>query len=69
MAFRTRRAGRVGGFDERFPRAYREDADLALRVLDAGWRLVPGARRTQHPVRPAEWWASLRVQAATPTTS
>ena len=36
----------VDGFDERFPRAYREDADLALRVQQAGWRLQVGARTT-----------------------
>jgi histidinol-phosphate phosphatase family protein len=53
----------VGGFDERFPRAYREDADLALRVLDSGFRLVRGTRRTAHPVRPADRWVSVRMQA------
>src|SRR4029434_11335336 len=39
----------VGGFDERFPRAYREDTDLALRLLDAGWRLRLGQRRGPPP--------------------
>ncbi len=53
----------VGGFDERFRRAYREDADLALRLLDAGYRLVLGERRSAHPVRPAPWWISVRLQA------
>jgi histidinol-phosphate phosphatase family protein len=62
MAYRTDVLRRVGGFDERFPRAFREDADLALRVLDVGYRLVQGDRRTQHPVRPAGWWASLHQQ-------
>ncbi len=62
MAYRTDVLRRVGGFDERFPRAFREDADLALRVLDAGYGLVQGERRTQHPVRPAGWWASLHQQ-------
>jgi histidinol-phosphate phosphatase family protein len=52
----------TGGFDERFPRAFREDADLALRVQDAGWRLVQGRRHTTHPVRPARWRASLDQQ-------
>ncbi|HKY66766.1 MAG TPA: glycosyltransferase, partial [Acidimicrobiales bacterium] len=52
----------VGGFDERFPRAYREDTDLALRLLDAGWRLAVGERRVRHPVRPADWWTSVRLQ-------
>ncbi len=62
MAYRTDALRRVGGFDERFPRAFREDADLALRVLDAGFELAQGERRTQHPVRPAGWWASLHQQ-------
>ena len=52
----------VGGFDERFPRAYREDTDLALRLLDAGWQLAVGERRVRHPVRPADWWTSVRLQ-------
>jgi HAD superfamily hydrolase (TIGR01662 family) len=63
MAYRRDVLVRVGGFDERFPRAYREDVDLALRVLDTGGRLVRGSRRTVHPVRPARWTASLRTQA------
>jgi histidinol-phosphate phosphatase family protein len=52
----------VHGFDERFPRAYREDADLALRVEAAGWQLVRGTRTTVHPVRPADPRVSVRVQ-------
>jgi hypothetical protein len=62
MAYRTAALRQTGGFDERFPRAFREDADLALRVLDAGWRLQRGNRRTVHPVRPTGRWTSLRVQ-------
>ncbi|MHC3469799.1 glycosyltransferase family 2 protein [Streptomyces sp. 7R007] len=62
MAYRTDVLKQVGGFDERFPRAFREDADLALRVLDAGWRIRQGRRTTRHPVRPASRWASLRAQ-------
>jgi histidinol-phosphate phosphatase family protein len=65
MAYRRVALEEVGGFDERFPRAYREDADLALRVRDAGWELVRGARTTTHPVRPADDAVSLRVQAGT----
>ncbi|MBE1876218.1 glycosyltransferase family 2 protein, partial [Myceligenerans pegani] len=53
----------VHGFDERFTRAYREDADLALRLRDAGWRLVRGSRHVRHPVRPAGALASVRAQA------
>jgi hypothetical protein len=62
MAYRRAALAEVGGFDERFPRAYREDADLAYRVQRAGWRLVLGARRTTHPVRPEGPWVSLRTQ-------
>ncbi len=53
----------AGGFDERFRRAYREDADLALRVVARGKRIVRGARRSSHPVRPAPWHVSVRLQA------
>ncbi|MGR4879874.1 glycosyltransferase family 2 protein [Streptomyces sp. LARHCF249] len=63
MAYRREALESVGGFDERFGRAFREDADLALRVLDAGWTLAAGSRRTAHPVRPANRWVSLRQQA------
>ncbi|WUI04050.1 HAD-IIIA family hydrolase [Spirillospora sp. NBC_00431] len=63
MAYRRGVLAELGGFDERFRRAYREDADLALRALDAGHRLVPGGRRVTHPVRPAGFWASARAQA------
>jgi histidinol-phosphate phosphatase family protein len=62
MAYRRAALIAVGGFDERFPRAYREDADLALRVTDRGWRLVTGRRRIRHPVRPADRWVSVRLQ-------
>jgi histidinol-phosphate phosphatase family protein len=63
MAYRRDALARAGGFDERFRRAYREDADLALRVMAAGRRLVRGERRVVHPVGPAHAAASLRAQA------
>lgn len=63
MAYRRRALVAAGGFDERFPRAFREDADLALRLLALGWVLRRGTRSTVHPVRPAGRWASLRAQA------
>jgi histidinol-phosphate phosphatase family protein len=63
MAYRRRALIDAGGFDERFPRAFREDADLALRVLGRGWLLAQGRRETTHPVRPPRRWASLRAQA------
>lgn len=63
MAVRRAALTAVDGFDERFPRAYREDADLALRLRRAGWRLVRGGRTVEHPVRPADDAVSVRVQA------
>jgi len=63
IAYRRDALERVGGFDERFRRAYREDADLALRIRDAGFGLVRGDRLVRHPVRAADPWVSLRVQA------
>jgi glycosyltransferase involved in cell wall biosynthesis len=62
MAVRRDALDDVGGFDERFPRAYREDSDLVLRLLDRGWALRQGRRDTRHPVRPAPWWISVRLQ-------
>ncbi|MEU8400168.1 glycosyltransferase [Nonomuraea sp. NPDC048892] len=62
MAYRRAALEAAGGFDERFPRAYREDADLALRVRRAGWRLVRGGRVSEHPVRADGFWASVRFQ-------
>ena len=53
----------VDGFDERFPRAFREDADLALRTIARGRRIVSGARRVCHPVRPASPYVSIALQA------
>jgi hypothetical protein len=63
MAYRHAALAAVGGFDERFPRAYREDADLGLRVTAAGGTIVAGSRVVTHPVRPADPLVSLRLQA------
>lgn len=63
MSVRRDALARVGGFDERFRRAYREDADLALRLQRTGDRIEDGRRRIVHPVRPADDWVSLRMQA------
>ena len=62
MAYRRPVLEEVGGFDERFPRAFREDADLALRVVATGRRIVRGDRLAVHPVRPAPDLASWRQQ-------
>jgi histidinol-phosphate phosphatase family protein len=63
MAYRRGALIRVVGFDERFPRAYREDADLALRMQEAGYRLLRGSRTVLHPVGPAGFWVSVRLQS------
>ncbi|RBY74848.1 HAD family hydrolase [Blastococcus sp. TF02-09] len=63
LAYRRAALAAVGGFDERFPRAFREDSDLALRIMDTGARLVRGERWITHPVRPTDRWVSVRVQA------
>jgi GT2 family glycosyltransferase len=54
---------KVGGFDERFTSAWREDSDLHFRLLVLGVRLrkVPQAV-VVHPVRPAPWGISLWMQ-------
>ncbi|EHR49812.1 haloacid dehalogenase superfamily protein, subfamily IA, variant 3 with third motif having DD or ED [Saccharomonospora marina XMU15] len=62
MAYRRAVLVEVGGFDERFPRAYREDADLALRVRQAGYSIAEGTRSTTHPPRNGDFWASVRRQ-------
>jgi hypothetical protein len=62
MAYRHAALAAAGGFDERF-RAFREDSDLALRLLDQGWELRRGRRRTSHPVRLPGRWPSLAAQA------
>ena len=62
LAYRRSVLVEVGGFDERFPRAYREDADLGLRITAAGWRIVQGRRWVAHPVRPAPWHVSVGKQ-------
>lgn len=62
MAYRRDMLVTVGGFDERFPRAYREDSDLAVRIVMAGGAIVRGERRSAHPVAPATWRSSVRAQ-------
>lgn len=62
MAFRREVLVAVGGFDDRFPRAYREDSDLALRIAERGDDIVRGARRCTHPVAKATLMSSVRAQ-------
>jgi histidinol-phosphate phosphatase family protein len=63
MAYRRLALARAGGFDERFPRAYREDADLGLRLTRAGLRIVEGRRTVLHPVGAAGPAVSIAKQA------
>lgn len=63
MVYRRSILERLGGFDERFHRAYREDADFALRVFNEGYGIARGSRAIDHPVRPADPWISVRLQA------
>lgn len=54
---------RLGGFDERFRMAWREDSDLHFRLLASGARLARAPEAiVVHPVRPAPWGVSLRQQ-------
>ena len=53
----------VGGFDERFQRAWREDSDLQFRLMrDAGPVARSEAPVVLHPVRPERWGVCLRQQ-------
>ncbi len=62
IAFRREALEAAGGFDERFRGAYREDTDLAMRLLRGGWQLVRGRRLVEHPVPAAGFWVSVSRQ-------
>jgi GT2 family glycosyltransferase len=51
----------VGGFEEAFDMAWREDSDLQFKLLRAGYRIqkCPSAV-VVHPMREAPWYAPLR---------
>jgi glycosyltransferase involved in cell wall biosynthesis len=53
----------VGGFDERFAMAWREDSDLWLTFMGRGETLVSAEDAVViHPLRPAPWGVSLSQQ-------
>ncbi|MFM8319470.1 MAG: glycosyltransferase family 2 protein [Chloroflexota bacterium] len=53
----------LGGFDEAFALAWREDSDLYFRMLARGLRLVDAPQAIViHPVRPARWGVCLQQQ-------
>jgi histidinol-phosphate phosphatase family protein len=62
IAYRREALASVGGFDERFARAYREDTDLAMRLLRRGWRIAHGTRCVSHPVPAGSFWISVGRQ-------
>lgn len=54
----------VNGFDERFRRAWREDADLYFSLIEQVGRVVAAPRAlVVHPVRRARWGECLRQHA------
>ncbi len=57
---------RVGGFDERFAEAWREDSDLIFTLMENVRGVVPFVHAPHaiviHPVRPARWGISLQQQ-------
>jgi cellulose synthase/poly-beta-1,6-N-acetylglucosamine synthase-like glycosyltransferase len=61
--YRREALAAVGGFDERFALAWREDSDLHFRLMARGARLVAAQDAlVTHPVRPAPWGISVRQQ-------
>lgn len=53
----------VGGLDEHFTAAWREDSDLYFNLLEHGaWIRRAPAAVVRHPIRPAPWGVSLRQQ-------
>jgi GT2 family glycosyltransferase len=51
----------VGGFDEAFDSAWREDSELQFKLLRSGIPITPCPEAViVHPLRPAPWYAPLR---------
>lgn len=54
---------KLGGFDERFRMAWREDSDLYFRLLEGGVDVIDAPDTiVVHPVRTARWGASILQQ-------
>jgi glycosyltransferase involved in cell wall biosynthesis len=57
---------KVGGFDEEFALAWREDSELEFKLINAGVPIVKiNAALVVHPVRRAPWGVSLMEQKKT----
>ena len=54
---------KIGGFDERFSMAWREDSDLEFQLMLHGIPIIHlTAAVVVHPVRPAPWGVSIKEQ-------
>jgi glycosyltransferase involved in cell wall biosynthesis len=62
LAIRRTVLEELGGLEERFPQAFREDTDLELRARAAGWTDALGTRAIDHPPGSADRWTSVRRQ-------
>ena len=57
---RREELARVGGFDERFTAAWREDSDLHFKLLETGGTLVKAPEAiVEHPVRDSAWGSGI----------
>lgn len=60
---RRRVLRQIGGLDENFTAAWREDSDLYFTLLERGFEVTRASRAVVvHPIRPARWGASLWQQ-------
>ena len=55
----------IGGFDERFTVAWREDSDLEFRLIENNIDIKRINALVVHPVRKAEWGVSIKEQKKT----
>ncbi|TZF82607.1 glycosyltransferase [Pedobacter sp. BS3] len=53
---------KVGGFDERFRMAWREDSDLHFKFLEHNIPIHSTPATVVHPARKAQWGVSIREQ-------
>lgn len=64
--YRRKALEAIGGFDERFTSAWREDSDVFFSLLEVNGLVVHAPQAiVAHPVRPAPWGVSLKTQRKT----